>query len=182
MYVVKFLLFFVVLYYFNVAFIGATAPGNTYISFLDKYLNYIDWLRYSILHTSNGITRLFDHNTYVKDPYLLKIYNGPGVQMVYSCIGYGVMSFWVAFVLANKGKWQQKILWALGGCFCIWVINCFRVATLLMAIASKWNVNKYMNHHTMFNIFAYILILVLMYFYTQKLLYKTQSHTNFSGQ
>jgi exosortase/archaeosortase family protein len=159
---------FATLYFFNVAFIGITSPGNFYISFLDKYLNYIDWLRDLILHTSNFIVRTTGLNSIVEEPYLLRVKGGPAVKMVYTCIGYGVMSLWVAFVIAYDGKLKQKILWVIIGCICILIINCFRVSMLLIALVSKWNVNKYIEHHDLFNIFSYLLIFLLIYLYTNK--------------
>lgn len=166
--ITKLLLVFTALYILNEGFIGISSPGNTYIPFLDHYLNYIDWLRYSILHTANGITRLFNYNTVVSQPYKLRLVEGPGVQMVYSCIGYSIMSFWAAFVIVSKAGTRYKWTWLLGGLLCIWFINCVRVASLLIVHLKGWNINKYLDHHTLFNYVAYSLILVLMYLYTRK--------------
>jgi exosortase/archaeosortase family protein len=93
---------------------------------------------------------------------------GPAVRMVYSCIGYGVMSLWAAFVIAYEGSLKQKLLWLLMGCIFILIINCFRVSMLLVAIANKWQVNRYIEHHDLYNIFSYMLIFSLIYLYTNK--------------
>lgn len=167
-FLVLFLALFALLYYINVGFIGVTSPGNFYIPFLDKHLDYIDWLRSLILHASNFLTRLAGVESVVEEPYRLGVPGGAGVRMVYSCIGYGVMSLWVAFVLANTGPWKKKLLWIILGCFLILVINCFRVSMLLVALVKKWNVNAYIEHHTLFNIFSYLLIFLLIYLYTNK--------------
>jgi exosortase/archaeosortase family protein len=167
-FLVKFVALYALLYFFNVAFIGITSPSNYYNSFLDRHLDYIDLLRGAVLQVSRLLTSLSGFNTRIEEPYLLRIEAGPGVKMVYSCIGYGIMSLWTAFVIAYDGRVKRKILWALMGCFCIFLINCLRVSVLLIALAKKWNVNEYLDHHTMFNIVSYILIFLMMYLYTNR--------------
>jgi exosortase/archaeosortase family protein len=167
-FLIKFILLFALLYFINLAVIGLSSPGNYYLPFLDQYLNYIDWLRNLILYTSNLITRIAGLDSIVEEPYLLRVKSGPAVRMVYSCIGYGVMSLWVAFVIAYEGSLKQKLLWLLMGCIFILIINCFRVSMLLVAIANKWQVNRYIEHHDLYNIFSYMLIFSLIYLYTNK--------------
>ena len=80
------------------------------------------------------------------------------------CLGYGVMSFWIAFVVANKGTSIKKLKWLLGGLFLICLINVIRISLLLLAINFHW-LTPYFNHHTWFNIIAYLIIFILIYFY-----------------
>ena len=169
LFLITFFFLFAVLYFFNVAYIGITSPANYYINFFDKYLNYIDWLRELILRTSNQIVRLAGFNAEIFGEYRLGIKDGPAVSMVYSCIGYGVMSLWVAFIIAHNGKIKQKILWIVIGCISILIINCFRVSLLLIALIKNWNVNGMIEHHTLFNIISYLLIFFLIYVYTNKI-------------
>jgi len=84
---------------------------------------------------------------------------------VYTCIGYGVMSFWAAFIIANKSSWLEKIIWVLGGWLAICCINVFRISLLIISQDKHWPMPLGFDHHTWFNIFAYILIFVLIYFY-----------------
>jgi exosortase/archaeosortase family protein len=88
-----------------------------------------------------------------------------GLRMVYRCVGYGVMSFWAAFVLANKSRLAKKIYWVLLGWIVIWIINCIRVVLLLTALEKNWSVNKYVDHHALFNIVAYGFIFLLIFTY-----------------
>lgn len=166
-YFIRFALILLGLYYFNIFYIGLTVPGGVYSSFLDQYLNYIVWLRNSILHTANVITQGFGLSSYVADLYTLKT-EAFSVVLVYSCLGLGIKSFWIAFVTAHKAGWQKKLAWCLAGVMAIWFINCWRAALLLMAMKNHWSINKYMDHHTLFNLCAYALILFLMYLYTRK--------------
>ncbi|TDH28029.1 hypothetical protein EXU57_06080 [Segetibacter sp. 3557_3] len=167
-YIIKFLCWFAVLYGGTIFFIGLTSPaGGFYSSFLDNNLNYINWWRTAILEVSNIFAHLFGMNTFVQHPMKLKAVDGAGVRMVYSCIGYGVTSFWCAFVLANEGKWQKKLFWAIAGGVGLFLVNCLRVSLLLLAVQSRWQVNRFFDHHTLFNIAAYALIFFLMYIYTR---------------
>ena len=60
-------------------------------------------LRASLLWGAKGLLALFNYKTYLPDKYHLLMKGGSGVHIVYSCIGYGVMSFWGAFIIANTG-------------------------------------------------------------------------------
>ena len=40
--------------------------------------------------------------------------DGTGVNIVFSCVGYGVMSFWGAFVIANQGQWKKACIVSWG--------------------------------------------------------------------
>ncbi len=176
-YIIKFLCWFAVLYGGNILFIGLTSPaGGFYSSFLDQHLNYINWWRTAILQVSNVFAHLFGMNTFVQHPMRLKAVDGPGVRMVYSCIGYGVTSFWCAFVLANEGRWQKKLFWAVAGALGLFVVNCLRVSLLLLAVQNRWRVNGFFDHHTLFNIAAYLLIFTLIYFYTRSLANAAAGH------
>ena len=167
-FVLKFIAFFLAFYFFNLFFIGVTAPGGTvYSAFLDNYLNYVAWIRSSILHTANFIADDLGSGSYVLDQYTLKA-GDASIHMVYTCIGLGIMSFWVAFVLAHKSSWKKKVLWSLGGVFAIWMINCWRIALLLMALDNNWEVERYVDQHTLFNITGYSLILLMIYLYSKK--------------
>ena len=149
------------------AFIGLAAPEHYYIRFFDKYLNYPSWLRWSLLTGSQGMLKLLGYESYRPDKFLLVLKSGAGVKLGYSCLGYGVMSFWVAFVFANKGGWQRKTKWITGGLLAIWLINIFRISFLIIANSRHIGMPFGLDHHTWFNILAYIMIFVLIYFYAR---------------
>jgi exosortase/archaeosortase family protein len=162
-YVIRFLFIFSVLYFGTEAIIAATAPGGLYVGFIDKYLNYVAWLRKGLLLCSKGLLSIFGIHSTVEGKYLLRIERGDAVRLVYSCLGYGLMSFWAAFVIANSAKVMKSIYWVMIGCLLITFINICRISLLLVAVNRHWEVPMRVDHHTLFNIFAYILILLLMY-------------------
>jgi exosortase/archaeosortase family protein len=164
-YVLKFLLFFCMLYYGTLAIIGLASPGGYYSPFIHDYLNYIGWLRYALLHCSKAILTIFGYNVFVDGTYVVRFHDGHGVHLVYSCVGYGVMSFWIAFILANQVKWQKKIKWIITGVALIFIINVARISLLLVAVNEKWQIFFNMDNHALFNIAAYILIFTMIYFF-----------------
>jgi exosortase/archaeosortase family protein len=106
--------------------------------------------------------------SYLELPTDIRTNNGSIVGMAYHCLGLGVMSFWIAFIITAASKLKRKILWGLGGIAAIWLINCFRVTFLLMSLDYNWKDNSYLDHHSMFNLAAYSLILIMVYLYTSK--------------
>jgi exosortase/archaeosortase family protein len=174
MYFFKFLLLLTTLYYFNIFYIAITDPqGRIYSSFLENNLNYLSWLRNSILYFSNQITHSLGLNTYVLPPFRLKVLHGPSVETVYACLGLGLMSFWIAFVATEGERLKKKLLWSICGVAVIWFINCWRIALLLAAMQRGLNINKYVDHHTLFNIIAYLLIGLLIWLFKSSQLEKT---------
>ncbi len=174
-FIVKFLVLFLGFHYGNEFFIGITAPGGLYVAFLDEHLNYVAWLRTSILWGAHLLTTAFGYDAHIEGAYHLRAATGEGVRMVYSCIGLGIMSFWAGFVLAHNIHWKKKIRWTFIGLIVIWIINCFRVAIILIATVKNWNINRFMEHHDFFNMVAYIFIFILILLFLRKQgLHKTE--------
>ena len=164
-FIAKFIGVFCLFYFGSLAIIGLSAPVGLYSPFVAKYLNCIDWMRASLMLGSKGFLSLLGYATYFPDKYNIYMVNGTGVRMVYSCIGYGVMSFWAAFVIANSGSVVKKIKWLFSGWLVIWVINVIRLSLLVIALNKGWDMPLDIDHHTWFNIAAYLMIFVLIYFY-----------------
>ena len=165
-YLIKFIGIFCLLYFGTLAVIGLVSPGGKYyFSFLDEHLNYIAWLRASLLFGTKQVFSIIGLTAYTKNVYTITILNGKSIHIVYSCLGYGVMSFWAAFVLANDGSFIKKTSWLLLGLLMIWGINVFRLFLFLLAINNNWSSPFGLNHHTLFTIFAYCGIFIMIYFF-----------------
>lgn len=167
-FVIKFLVVFLVCYYGTIALIGLSVPGGRYIAFIDHYLNYISWLRSSLLNGSKLLLSFFGINTYLAGPYNLRVVNGRGIRMVYECIGYGVMSFWIAFVVASAGSFKKKAGWIIFGLFFIWVLNVIRLSLLLVATDKGWPMPLGWDHHTWFTIFSYLFIFIFILLFNRQ--------------
>lgn len=164
-YLIKFLGVFCVLFYGTEAIIGFSSPGNHYNAFIANHLNFINPFRRVILSAAKSFLSVFGYETRFADAFTLSKTGGRGVRMVYSCIGYGVLSFWIAFVFANNGSWQKKAVWMFGGCVALCAINVLRISLLLVAINKGWPIPLGWDHHTWFNIVTYALIFAMIYFY-----------------
>ena len=156
---------FGILYYGTIAWIGIAAPGGIYSPFIENYLDYVSWIKYSLMYASKFYVGLFGIETYFAPEYVIRFVNGRGVLIAMDCVGYGVYSFWLAYTIANPGTVKRKLLWSLGGVFLLWFINSLRIALFLTAVNKDWPMPFGLDHHTWFNIFAYLAIFTMMYFF-----------------
>jgi exosortase/archaeosortase family protein len=163
-FLIRFFLSFVPFFYFNLFYLGITDPKNYYIPFLDHNLNYIKWVTFSINYIAGLITNVVGIDPII-DGKLIFVKNGPGVLLEYACLGFGIISFWVAFIIAHRTSWKYKLYWSLGGIMAIWFLNCMRIAILLIALENNWKGNPYFDHHDMFNLFSYVIICMFIYWF-----------------
>lgn len=145
--------------------IGITSPAGYYWKFAAHYLDYVTLLRYLLLHSSKLVSGLMGYNVYLQDVYTIKLQNGSGVHVGYDCIGYGVMIFWLAFIIANTGSFSKKLKWITGGLLLIWIVNVIRISLMLIAVNNHWSTFFGLDNHTLFNIAAYIVIFSMIHFF-----------------
>ena len=155
---------FLLFYYSNIFFFGLTTPGGHYNSFLAEHLNYIHLLRWVLLKCSAFILRCFGF-TAITNNYALLVAGHGAIILIYSCLGLGVISFFSAFVLSYPKPRKQKILFLLIGIFTIEFLNIIRFVTL--ALFWDKRTGAIIDHHTIFNIFIYILISTGLYFWVK---------------
>jgi len=172
-FIVKLLVLFCLFYYGTQFWIGITSKGNLYSYFCDKYLNYFVWLRLAILKLAGFFCSLLGYKTNIENTTSLRIIGGIRVNMVQSCVGFGILSSWAAFIVAYPSILTRKIIWLLGGLIIISTANAIRIAALLIWVNRTRNINSFSNHHTIFNIIAYLIVLILLFFYTKEKTDKT---------
>ena len=73
------------------------------------------------------ILSLFGIQTHTEPGFVIRIDGGRGVIIAMDCVGYGVYSFWAAFVIANNGSFKKKALWIMGGLLALWLVNVIRI-------------------------------------------------------
>jgi exosortase/archaeosortase family protein len=165
---VRFLLIFLSLfagfYYFNVLVFGLTSPGNHYVAFLDKHLNYIRLLRHLLLNATAHVLGWMGYTAITSDTELLVVGRGV-IQLIYSCLGLGVMSFFAAFVIAFPKKIKPKLIFFICGILIFQGLNIMRFVVL----ALFWKATRgiILDHHTIFNIIIYVLIGISLYFWVK---------------
>lgn len=108
------------------------------------------------------------YDTFTMPDYIVRIKNGAGVMIAMGCVGYGVYSFWAAYVLANDGKWIKKLLWVVGGLLLLWIINSIRISLVLLTLQQKKQMPLGIDHHTWFNVVAYLVIFGMIWVYEKR--------------
>lgn len=176
-FVAKFIVIFCTLYLGTLAVIGFAAPGGYHSPFVEEHLDYISWLKRSLIFGTKTILGFFGFTTETEPGFIIRISRGRGVYIAMSCVGYGVYSFWTAYVLANRAAWLKKIIWVTAGLLLLWILNVSRISLLLVAINKGWPMPFNIDHHTWFNIFAYIAIFTMIWAF-EKSLKKTANHKN----
>jgi exosortase/archaeosortase family protein len=165
-YLLKFVLVFCFCYFGTLAIIGLASPVGWYSPTIAKYFDYVSWIKMSLIHATGFILSLFHIPTYIEpESFLIGFPRGKAVIIAMDCVGYGVYSFWIAFVVANKGTFSKKALWIVFGVLGLWLINVTRITLFLTAINKGWPMPLGIDHHTWFNIFAYLLIFLMIWFY-----------------
>ena len=166
-FVVIFLGLFTLLYYFNIFFMGITAPGNFYSAFLDQHLNYIRGFRILLISVSATLLKFFGYEVFTSDTTLHAL-NAGGINVVYSCLGFGVMSFFVAFVIAWPEKTvKSKLVFIPAGLLLIQALNVAR----FILITLFWRTSSFrsaVDHHILFNFVLYVILLTTIYFWINK--------------
>jgi exosortase/archaeosortase family protein len=159
-----FIVLFLAFYYFNIFFFGITTPGNHYSAIIDQNFNYIRGLRHLLLGSSAWVLRLFGFVVITNDTELLVAGQG-AIQVVYSCLGLGVLSFFAAFVISYPNKIKSKIIFLVGGVLGIEMLNVLR----FILLALFWNPRdqRIIDHHTLFNITIYLVIAAAIYLWVK---------------
>ena len=87
------------------------------------------------------------------------------IDVVYSCLGLGVMSFFSAFVIAYPKKLKPKLIFLASGILCIQLLNVIRF--VLLALLWDKKSGMILDHHTIFNITIYLIIGISLYFWVK---------------
>lgn len=173
-YLFKFVGIFCLCYFGTLAVIGLAAPGGYHIPFIEKYFDYVSWIKISLMHGTGTILSFFNISTDIEPGYLIRFRGARGVIIAMDCVGYGVYSFWIAFVAANKGAFWKKVNWIIVGVLALWFINVVRITLFLTSINQGWPMPLGIDHHTWFNIVAYLLIFFMIWLYDKS--YGKETH------
>lgn len=163
-FLITFLGVFLLLYFGTIAWIGIAAKGSYYNPIVDKYLDYVSGIKHSLMFGVKHLLGMFGYDVVTQPDFRVRLAGGKAVLIAMDCVGYGVYSFWIAYIVANPGSWIYKFRWVIGGVLLLWFINVVRISLFLLAVNKGWPMPLGINHHTWFNIFAYVAIFSMMYF------------------
>lgn len=162
-YTVRFLGAFCLLFYGTEAVIALSSPENRYSPFVARYLDFVAPYCRFLLAATKGLVALLGIQTGLQKGYMLTVAGGTGIRLAFDCIGYGVLSFWAAFVLANRGTARKKLAWIMGGSALLSAINIVRLSLVLVANNRGWPAPLGWDHHTWFNIVTYLFIFAMIW-------------------
>ena len=165
---VKFLLLFCAFYFGTLAVIGLAAPGGTHSPFVEKYFDYVSWIKQSLIWAVKNVMHWSGYTTYTRPDYIIGTTQGPSIKIAMDCVGYGVYSFWAAYVIANDGSWIKKTLWVVLGLLLLWIINAGRISLFMLALQKNKPMPFGIDHHTWFNIIAYIAIFGMIFLFEKR--------------
>lgn len=169
-YLIKFVAFYYICKYGFLAWHAVSyGPGLIHFPVVEHYFNFYDFIRFYMFQVPVSLSGLVGVHA-VQDTFQsLQVEGGSRLLVKRPCYGIGLISFWVAFVLADTTAWKRKLLWGILGVASLLLINVLRVTFMLIATKNQWNVHLLdtygLDHHTQFNIVAYALIFLLMFFY-----------------
>lgn len=143
-------------------YVGLVTPGgSTYSPFLEKYFNLPVWTANGLAKLSATLLNVIGFETYQKSLKNISIIGGGGANITWGCIGFGVISCWIAFVVAHKARKNFKMKWLIAGILFVFVLNVFRLMLIPVAIHNNWHFISSLNVHTSFNIACYILLIII---------------------
>lgn len=157
----SFLILFLTFYSFNIGYIGLTSPGGLYSSFLNEHFNYILAWRNLYISTAAKILELMGYTVYTTD-ISLKVQGHSGFRLVYSCLGYGIISCFSAFALSFPKPFRSRLIFLLTGLLVILSLNLCRFIFLPLFYDPRLTLLS-INHHDIFNGTLYIILLAVMY-------------------
>jgi exosortase/archaeosortase family protein len=168
---IRFIVLFTALYGGFQFFIGIAAPGGTlHNDFIEQYFNLVQYYTDVLIHFVIQVLHWKGITAYPVGASAIRTAGSGGVNVGFDCLGLGVISIWVAYVVAHKLSFLQKTLWVLIGVFILYLLNISRISLLVMAYEYQWNDWKKLglDHHTLYNIVSYILMFVMAWLFVEK--------------
>jgi exosortase/archaeosortase family protein len=161
-FLIKFLCVFAFLYGGTYGFIALASPSGKLSWPIFQALDYVAAYRKLLLHGAGQCLEWLGYTAAYPDAYRLQINDANRVQLVYDCLGIGIISFWIAWCIAATHAWKFRLVWIFGGSVLITLLNMQRIALLLIAHYEHWNIFAGIDHHDMYNIVIYTVLLLLL--------------------
>ena len=137
--------------------------GRFFNAFLYENLNYIQWLRNALINPSIWILNLFNYET-LRSKHEILIIGGIKLNVNYSCLGLGTMSFIIAYVTALPKKFTKKVNIILMTSFIVYILNIMRITALGVVFSNNRSLKSSLTyHHEVFNVLIFIIILFILF-------------------
>lgn len=157
----RFLFLFTCFYYFNIVFIGLSVSEGYHLPTLENHLNYIEYFRKSYISNAAWILTQMGYEV-TKSDTGLNVIEHAGFRIVYSCLGYGIISCFTAFAITFPKPVKYRYLFiGLGVCGIV-ALNTCRLILIAIYYKSGFSIIG-LNHHDLYNILVYVTISVYAY-------------------
>ena len=151
---------------FNQFFIGLLSPeGKIYSEFAANHLNYINLISTGVLRLADWINEIIGNPTQFTSPLILSLATGHNVVMGFSCMGLQVMACWISFMVLLPAPFISRVIGTILGLSIIIILNASRISLLLFSISHQWKQWTIIDHHDLFNLVAYTIIIVAIFLY-----------------
>ncbi|HEX8277877.1 MAG TPA: hypothetical protein VF540_04250, partial [Segetibacter sp.] len=112
LFLIRFLASFFSLYLFFPWYRGVVgAGGRFHSSFFETHFNLIIGFTRFLTGSAKLLLETVGYSLHQKDYHSLQIGYSRGISVNPSCLGWAVMSFWIAFVFANVGSAKHRLKW-----------------------------------------------------------------------
>ncbi len=166
-FILPFAVYFIFLHYGGRALIGLATPGGYYIEFVNKYFNFLSWLRMFYLHALTFILNGIGMKSYIYS-HSLKVINGTSLRLEYCCLGVGIINFWLAIVFAYPQKMSLKFRYFFLGTFGFVFLNLLRFIVLAIVYSKSMGTPyRHIDYHFIFNCLLYFVQFILLYKWLQ---------------
>ncbi len=153
LFLIRFLMFFGIFQCFITVFIGFSTPGGLYISWLDEHLNFIKLWRNFLIDFTAFILKMAGYTITLRAKGLT-VRGYAGFNIVYSCLGYGVINALLAFILAYPKSESSKYPPLIIAIIYVQILNIIRLCLIAIYYQSEFSVFG-LGYHDIFNLFLY---------------------------
>ena len=143
--------------------IGATAKGGTlYFPWLDDHFDIIQGFRGFLLNISEYVLSILGYDP-VRTEFTLNVKDGPGIRLVYACMGFELICGYSALILAYPYYKKRTIYYLLFGIAIIELLNIIRISGLTILFYYGYtSFFEVIDHHDLFNL-TVIVFLIMIY-------------------
>ena len=174
-YIIRFLFLFSMLYGIFQFFIGIAAPGGTlHNDFIEAHVNLVQYYTDVLIRIVVYILNQTGITAYPYGLSAIRTMGRGGVNVGFDCLGLGVISIWIAYVVAHKLPIWRKILAVSVGIVILYFLNVSRISLLVIAYEYHWTDWKKLglDHHTLYNIVSYIFMFFMGWYFVVKVVKK----------
>lgn len=171
-YFLKYRPFLLFLGKFFLTYLLLTVIYQVYLSQFDETKLEIDGLTVSVAKQSEAVLQFFNADAsatkHESQPCMKLFFNGKYVaRIIEGCNAVSVMILFIAFVVAFSGRWKTTVLFILGGCVLIHLLNIARIV-LLCAAMYYYPQQEHILHGVIFPLFIYSVVFLLWVIWVNK--------------